>query len=47
MEQVKAQGVTIHEPDKEPFQRAARPLYDRFLASAADRARLTLVQETA
>lgn len=47
VEQVRAHGVAIHEPDKEPFQRAARPLYDRFLATDADRARLKLLQETA
>ena len=47
VEAVKAQGVTIVEPDKEPFMRAARPLYDRFLTSDADKARLKLVQETA
>lgn len=47
VEQVKAQGVTIVEPDKSPFQAAARPLYDRFLTSEADKARLKLIQETA
>jgi tripartite ATP-independent transporter DctP family solute receptor len=47
VEQVRAQGVTIVEPDKEPFMRAARPLYDRFLTSDADKARLRMVQEIA
>jgi len=47
VEQVKAQGVTIIEPDKQPFQAAARPLYERFLTSDTDKARLRLVQETA
>ncbi|MBK1659173.1 TRAP transporter substrate-binding protein [Paracraurococcus ruber] len=47
VEQVRAQGVTILDPDKAPFQRAAQPLYDRFLQTEADRARLRLIQETA
>lgn len=46
-EQLGAQGVTIANPDKAPFQAAARPLYDRFLTSDADKRRLRLVQETA
>ncbi|WP_187830185.1 TRAP transporter substrate-binding protein [Siccirubricoccus phaeus] len=47
IEQVKAQGVTILEPEKAPFLQAARPLYDRFLTSAADKARLQSIQEVA
>jgi tripartite ATP-independent transporter DctP family solute receptor len=47
VEEVRARGVTITDPDKAPFQAAARPLYDRFLQTAADKARLKLVQETA
>ncbi len=47
VEQVKAQGVTIVDPDKAPFMAAARPLYDRFLTTDADKARLKLIQETA
>jgi len=46
-EQVVAQGVAVANPDKAPFQAAARPLYDRFLTSDADKRRLRLVQETA
>ncbi|RAI57389.1 TRAP transporter substrate-binding protein [Roseicella frigidaeris] len=47
VEQVKAHGVAIVDPDKAPFQRAAQPLYDRFLQSEVDRARLKMIQETA
>ena len=47
VEQVKAHGVAIVDPDKAPFQRAAQPLYDRFLQGEADRARLKMIQETA
>lgn len=46
-QQVVAQGVTIANPDRAPFQAAARPLYDRFLTAEPDKRRLRLVQETA
>ncbi|WP_270933469.1 TRAP transporter substrate-binding protein [Falsiroseomonas oryzae] len=42
---VMAQGVTVTDPDKAPFRRAAEPLYARFLTSEADRRRLRTVQE--
>jgi tripartite ATP-independent transporter DctP family solute receptor len=45
--EVRARGVTVVEPDKAPFQAAARPLYDRFLTSETDKARLRMVMETA
>ncbi len=47
VEQVKAQGVTITDPDTAPLQAAALSLYDRFLASDADEARLQMIQEIA
>lgn len=45
--QVVGHGVTITQPNPAPFQAAARPLYDRFLTSDADKRRLRLVMDTA
>jgi tripartite ATP-independent transporter DctP family solute receptor len=38
-------GAVVTDPDKAAFQRAAEPLYARFLTSDADKRRLRLVQE--
>ena len=43
--QVVAQGVNVTNPDKAPFQRAAEPLYARFLTAEADKRRLKMIQE--
>lgn len=45
--QVVGHGVAIATPDRAPFIAAARPLYDRFLTSEADKRRLRIVQESA
>jgi len=40
---VKARGVNVTYPDPEPFRKAAKPVYDKFLTSELDRKVLALI----
>ena len=46
MEKLKTGRVKITTPDPAPFREAAKPVYDKFLTSEADKKLLKLVSET-